>query len=63
MPQKKNKPVRAYQHKSSRLYVNTLGELIDNADELPFETLMAIWRVLAGTTVVVIILWFIFKTT
>jgi hypothetical protein len=63
MPQKQNKPVKAYQHKSSRLYVNTLGELIDNADELPFETLMAIWRVLAGTTAFVILVYIILKTT
>jgi hypothetical protein len=56
---KKQPPVKAYKHKLSKTYIDALGEIVEPDTE--FETLMAIWRVLAGTTAVVIILWFIFK--
>jgi hypothetical protein len=58
---KKQPPFKAYRHKLSKTYIDALGEIVEPDTE--FETLFAIWRVMAGCTAVVIILWFILKTT
>jgi hypothetical protein len=58
---KKQPPVKAYRHKLSKTYINALGEVIEPEED--FEMLMAIWRVMAGCTAFVIIVYIILKTT
>ena len=58
---KKQPPFKAYQYKLSKTYINALGEVIEPDTE--FDTLLAIWRVLAGMTAFVIIVYIILKTT
>jgi hypothetical protein len=58
---KKQPPVKAYRHKLSKTYINALGEVIEPEED--FEMLMAIWRVMAGMTAFVILVYIILKTT
>lgn len=58
---KKQPPVKTYKHKLSKTYINALGEVVEPEED--FEMLFAIWRVMAGMTAFVILVYIILKTT